>query len=724
MPMRTLDSRAQSPHSVRPARELPRTLRVLKHGDTFAVLDELGDAGATEKSSEGLYHLGTRFLSTCRLFVGGRPPLLLGSALSDDNTLLAVDMANAATEQMPADTVHIARTALVYAGTFYQRITISNYGDAEVTFDVTLELDADFLDIFEVRGSKRGRRGAREPAEVHERSILFRYEGLDGFSRTVRVSSEGADCELTENELTARATIGRGESWCIVIRADCESQERVVGGERPSYGDACELAERAARRNIPVLASIRSSNHQFDAWLARSATDIGLMLWEAPTGPYPHAGVPWFNAVFGRDGIITALETLWAEPAIARGVLEHLAATQARLREPVRDAEPGKVVHEERQGEMANTGEVPFGRYYGSVDATPLFLCLAGAYFQRTDDMQTIVRIWPSLLAALGWIERSIASGRDPFLRYARAAQTGLVNQGWKDSADAIFHGDGTLAPAPIALCEVQGYVYAARQRMAELFRARGDEESAHEQLHQAGLLRDAFERRFWSDELGTYALAIDGDDRVCRVRSSNPGHCLFFDAVPLERARTVAHTLMSKAMFTGWGVRTIATGEARYNPMSYHNGSVWPHDSAIAGAGMARYGAKRDALHVLTGLFDASRHFDTQRLPELLCGFDRVRGRGPTRYPVACSPQAWAAGAVFLLLEACLGLSIDARARMVSCDRPQLPPWLDWVSVEGLEVGPTRLDLVFRRSDADVSVSVAKLTREREPEVVVVKRV
>jgi glycogen debranching enzyme len=354
---------------------------------------------------------------------------------------------------------------------------------------------------------------------------------------------------------------------------------------------------------------------------------------------------------------------------------------------------------------MANTSEIPFGRYYGSVDATPLYVCLAGAYHQRTADDETIAQVWPNLRAAMDWIDRSVAGQKE-------------------DSADSMFHADGRLAAYPIALCEVQGYVYSARRWMADLCRQRGEETAAVEQVRRAGELRDAFERRFWQDALGTYAMAIDGDDEVCAVRASNAAHALMFDLASPERARLIAQTLMSEHMFSGWGVRTVAVGEARYNPISYHNGSVWPHDSAIAGAGMARYGMKREALHILTGMYDASRHFDLQRLPELLCGFSRQPGQGPTRYPVACSPQTWAAGAVFLLIGACLGLTIDARTRVVSCDRPQLPPWLDWVSVEGLEVGSTRLDLVFRRADADVSVGVAKVTREREPEVVLIKRV
>jgi glycogen debranching enzyme len=692
---------------------------VLKHGETFAVFDRYGDVYRVLPSPQGLYHEGTRFLSRFELSLGTQRLMMLSASAKEDNALFTVDLTNSdmmleGQRQVPRGTLHLSRTRFLWQGTWHERIRVHNYGTAKLPLSITIGLDADFADLFEARGRTRPRRGVRLKTIRSKSGLVFGYKGLDGIIRRTHVRCSPAPKQVMADGFRIESRIPPNADLTWEITISCELEQRRKTGVL-TYDRAQHEAEKALEKATASDAHVFTSNEQFNHWLNRSLADLHMLISDTPHGLYPYAGVPWFSVPFGRDGIITALQMLWMNPGIARGVLGYLAATQATDVRPEQDAEVGKILHETRQGEMAALGEIPFGRYYGSVDATPLFIVLAGAYYQRSGDRKFLTTLWPHIQRALEWIDQSGDPTGMGFTTYARQSAKGLVHQGWKDSHDSVFHADGRAVEGPVALCEVQAYVYRAKRTAADLARILGDGAHADRLLKEADALQERFERAFWCEDLGTYALALDGRGRPCRVRSSNAGHCLYGGIAEQKRGLRTGRTLLSEEFFNGWGIRTIATSEARYNPMSYHNGSVWPHDNALIADGMAAYGDKQGAMKVLTGIFDASLFIPLHRLPELFCGFSRRPGESPTLYPTACSPQAWAAGAGFQLLQACLGLQIDGTRRLVSFDRPVLPQFLERVEIRNLSVGTARLNLVLDRHESQVAVRVARRVGEAE---------
>jgi len=694
--------------------------RVVKQGETFAVFDRKGDIELIGRGVQGLYLGDTRFLSHWVLRIGKERLLLLSSAVRNDNALLAVDLTNPDIHVdgqlvIPRGTLHVARSKFLWKDILYERLQLVNYSLSAVEISLSLQYSADFVDMFEVRGLHREVRGTRLQEDVQRQEVTLSYQGLDGVTRRTQMYCSRPPERLSSSELLLDVSLQPKEAKTYEFTVSCQ-----CGESRPRRA----TYDRAASQTVQALSlqeqEIYVANEQFNNWLGRSRADLNMMMTETPYGQYPYAGVPWYNTVFGRDGIITALETLWIDPSIARGVLSYLAATQATEVIPESEAEPGKILHETRKGEMAALHEVPFGCYYGSVDATPLFVMLAGAYYRRTADGQFIRQIWPNIESAIRWINEYGDADGDGFLEYRGQPTNGLVHQGWKDSNDAVFHSDGTLAQGPITLCEVQGYVYAAKRSAAEMTAVVGKPELAAPLLDQARKLRQQFEHSFWCEDLSTYALALDGAKQQCRVRTSNAGQCLLTGIASRERADRVAQTLLQEDFFSGWGVRTVSSAELRYNAMSYHNGSVWPHDNALIARGFMRYGLRQAAARLLTGLLDASLFVELHRLPELFCGFPRRPGEGPTLYPVACAPQSWSAAAVFCLLEACLGITVRGSPALVLFRHSTLPESLPRVEIKNLQVGPAVVDLAIQR--AGESVDVTLLRKSGEVDVVSVK--
>lgn len=680
------------------------TLQALKDGDLFLVADRWGDLTG---GSDGLFDHDTRILSKLIMTVGTGRPSHLSSGVSRDNVFFTAHSTNLPLPPMggrsaPAGVLHLERRRYLWSGQLHERVLITNHGIDEVTLPLAFEFGSDFADIFEVRGTVRKQRGQMHPPVRDGRSVRFSCTGLDGVTRTSCLRFSEPPRLLTEARAEFLFSLPPGGQVALHVGCTSGASEMPNPCRWRRLGVEAKLAMRRRRRRGASLRSPR--NPLFNRWLDQSRADMALLTTDLETGPYPYAGTPWFSTPFGRDGILAAWQMLWLDPSLAKGVLSYLAVRQATEVSAFRDSQPGKILHETRAGEMSALGEVPFALYYGGVDSTCLFVALAGAYARRTGDFDLIRELWPNLIAATRWMSSSGDSNNDGLIDYQRAAESGLSNQGWKDSEDSIFHSDGRFPDGPVALLEVQGYAFAAWQAMAEMGNRLGDEASSL-WAAKAEALRILVEERFWMEGESYYAVALDGEGHPCETITSNAGHLLFAGLPGPERASSITQRLLSAEFRSGWGLRTLAIGQPRYNPMSYHNGSVWPHDTSLAVAGMARYGERSAVAAILGEIYSAASHFH-MRLPELFCGFQREPAEPPIAYPVACLPQAWAAGSVFLMLQASLGVSIDALDRVITITSPALPDGIERLEVSDLIVGDARVDLEFMKHGEAVIVT------------------
>jgi len=693
---------------------------VLKHEESFIVCDRHGDFPAYLEGELGFYHEGTRHLRWLELRLNGGRPVLLGAEISPDNDQISIALTNAdltaGAVDVPRNTLFIDRVLSLYDAHLLESLTFVSFHDVPCTIAVELIFSADFHDVFEVRGMQRPQRGRMLGEERQDGTVRLRYEGLDAVERVTEILFDPPPTLVAAHRARYELTLAPGQRARVRVTASARNTE--PPRPAPHFQAALPKLRALATPLRTQTARIVTDNESFNTLLARSLVDLEMLLTITPQGRVPYAGVPWYVAPFGRDSVITALEILPYHTELAAGTLRFLAAWQGRALNAFLDEEPGKILHEYRRGEMANCREIPFIPYYGTIDATALFVILLREYVRWTGDLSLARELSAATRAALAWMRDHGDRDGDGYLEYETRSTLGLTNQGWKDSADAVMHADGDLARPPIALCEVQGYAYAAWMAAAELADALGQDGEAADFRGRAGMLRAAFNRDFWMPHEAFYALALDGDKRPCEVISSNVGHCLWTGIVDEGRAEMVGKRLVGDEMFSGWGLRTLSSRERRYNPMSYHNGSVWPHDNALAASGFRRYRMPEHAITLTTALFDASRYWDHRRIPELFCGFARHADQGPICYPVACAPQAWAAGSVFAMLTALLGLDADAERQRLTMESPVLPPWLRWIEIYGLRVGAANVDLsIVRGRDA---ASVELLGRRGEVELLV----
>ncbi|MBD2775875.1 amylo-alpha-1,6-glucosidase [Iningainema tapete] len=708
----------------------------VKDDDLFLVTDTLGNISGCSLNdaspSKGLFCSDTRFISRLELQIEGRSPVLLSSTAEKGFSLSVLCTNPRIDDRLNADTVGIRRE-LVLNGALFEELEVCNYSTTSVSFQLSISFDSDFVDLFEVRGFGREKRGKLlrlvEPtgedgtlvdggvmlaptqlSATQENMLTLAYQGVDGLIMESRIQFQHRQPDyfkgytaVWELELGSHETQKLG--YRLNMLTNNKSSSTVSAAVTLAQAKAAELMEE--KHWVQQITSIRSDKGTFNRVIERAEQDMYLLRQSFGKQKTVSAGVPWFSTLFGRDSIITASQTLMLNPQIAKETLTILAAYQGKTEDEWREEEPGKILHELRFGELARCQEIPHTPYYGTVDATPLWLMLYAEYYAWTHDVETLEQLWGNALAAMDWIDRNMKESG--YLGYYRKSKRGLTNQGWKDSGDCIVNRKGELASGGITLCEVQAYVYAAKLRLAEIARLKKRIDLSDRWLEDARNLKLRFNRDFWIEDQDFCALALDGDGNQVDSITSNPGHCLLLGIFTPEKAYSVAERLRAPDMFNGWGIRTLNSLSPAYNPMGYHIGSVWPHDNSLIAMGLRSLGLVDQALELFEGLFDMTCAQPYQRPPELFCGYERNGDAAPVQYPVACTPQAWATGSIFQLLQMIVNLVPDAPNNCLRIIDPTLPESINRLSLHNLKVGQTILDLEFERSGNTTACRVAK---------------
>lgn len=687
-----------------------RDALIIRERSIFLLTDPDGNVPPGNAQGFGVYHGDTRHLSSYRFsFNGVTPVMLLSTAelgYAMEQVLVNPNMVTHDGRSISRGSIELRRQRVV-SDVVEEHLRITNFNSFPVTMHVLYQFAADFADIFDVRGYERERSGTYASPVVDERSVLYSYVGIDNVRRVTRVEFDARPDFIDDDSALFRITLQRRESMSLHLTVSLGEHARPARAV-----SAIESVAEEYRRWSNETTHVFTDNEFFNRVISRSLHDIRMLWSENDAGEsFPSAGTPWFDALFGRDSCIVALQMLAYRPEIARNTLRMLARWQGSQLDPAHDEEPGKILHELRHDELSRAGELPYGPYYGSIDSTPLFLMLLAEYYRWTADLRLVRELMPAVRAAFSWMETYGDPSKSGYLAYEKRSTKGLVNQGWKDSYDSIVNTNGTLAKPPIALAEAQGYAYAARVRLAPILERLGEQALADRVRDQAALLCKRFNEQFWLPDSRFFAMALDGDHQPVASVASNPAHCLWSGIIDPSRAGDVVPRLMANDMFSGWGLRTLNAGSPRFNPIGYHIGSVWPHDNSIAAMGFKVYGFEDELNEVATALFDAATAFPYFRLPELFGGQSRSAQNTPVPYPVACRPQSWAAGAFPLITQAILGLKPEAQEKRLRIVNPRLPHWLNSVQVRGLRIGGGHVTLQYRRDGNSTRVEVQKVT-------------
>ncbi|MCM3705995.1 MULTISPECIES: amylo-alpha-1,6-glucosidase [Cytobacillus] len=686
----------------------------LKHGETFSVTNHYGDIEETLNGT-GIYYKDTRYLKRYVMKVNNQPCIFLTKkqtkGIENSFKLSNSDIQNGDSRYEKMD-LEINRSQLIYNETFYDKVEVANGSQKDINCCLSFSVEAAFEDIFEVRGAKREKRGKMKECSITENTLLFSYRGLDGLERKLHITGTNG-VQITENEIKFNVSLAPGEKDIVELRIEVLLDAQPAN-EALSYQDARYKLEQKLYAWFARQTKITTSNPTINRTLKQAELDLYMLSTDTGHGHFPIAGIPWYSVPFGRDSILAAIQTLVLDPSLAKNTLRTLAAVQGETINSSNEEAPGKILHEMRNGEMANLGEVPYKRYYGSIDATPLFIVLFTETIRWTGDQNLLNELLPSVERALAYLEEYADLDGDTFIEYHNQVSGGLAVQSWKDSTHSMVHKDGTHSESPMAVVEVQGYLYDAKQKMAELYDYMGNMEQADQLRKEAVELQEKFNAKFWMENEKYYALALDKEKKQVQTITSDPGHALWSGIVPPEKGIEIANTLLGEGLFSGWGIRTMSKDEKVYSPVAYHNGTVWPHDNSIIALGLAKYGFKEQVNQLASALFASAEQFEDNRLPELFCGYGVDQEETIVPYPVACSPQAWAAGTPFALAQALLGLQVDSLNKVIRLN-PILPENIDWMEFTGIHAGNGQFDLIIKRENEGITLEITKNTSGSE---------